>query len=107
MRCNQCGSEDLRPSGAGTERTEDFLCHRFPKTPVLRIDRDSTARKNAMSQLMAQIHTGKPCIMIGTQMLAKGHHFPRVTLVAVLDADSGLFSADFRGMEKTAQLVYK
>ncbi|QEW07946.1 primosomal protein N' [Nitrincola iocasae] len=105
MRCNQCGSEDLRPSGAGTERTEDFLCHRFPKTPVLRIDRDSTARKNAMSQLMAQIHTGKPCIMIGTQMLAKGHHFPRVTLVAVLDADSGLFSADFRGMEKTAQLV--
>lgn len=103
--CSHCGSEDLRPSGAGTERTEDFLAHHFPKTPVLRIDRDSTARKDAMKKLMEQIHTGKPCIMIGTQMLAKGHHFPKVTLVAVLDADSGLFSADFRGMEKTAQLI--
>ncbi|WP_240775990.1 primosomal protein N' [Nitrincola schmidtii] len=103
--CHQCGSEDLRPSGAGTERTEDFLAHHFPKIPVLRIDRDSTSRKDAMKHLMEQIHTGKPCIMVGTQMLAKGHHFPMVTLVAVLDADSGLFSADFRGMEKTAQLI--
>ena len=103
--CHQCGSEDLRPSGAGTERTEDFLAHHFSDTPILRIDRDSTARKDAMKKLMDQIHTGKPCIMIGTQMLAKGHHFPKVTLVAVLDADSGLFSADFRGMEKTAQLI--
>lgn len=104
-RCHQCGSDDLRPSGAGTERTEDFLQDHFPDTPVLRIDRDSTARKDAMKHLMEKIHTGKPCIMIGTQMLAKGHHFPKVTLVAVLDADSGLFSADFRGMEKTAQLI--
>lgn len=103
--CHSCGSEDLRPSGAGTERTEDFLTHHFPKTPVLRIDRDSTAQKDAMKHLMEKIHSGKPCIMIGTQMLAKGHHFPRVTLVAVLDADGGLFSADFRGMEKTAQLI--
>lgn len=104
-RCHQCHSEDLRPSGAGTERTEEQLKSLFPNIPVLRIDRDSTSRKHALENMMKQIHTGQPCIMIGTQMLAKGHHFPRVTLVAVLDADAGLFSADFRGMEKTAQLI--
>lgn len=103
--CHQCGSEDLRPNGAGTERTEDFLSQQFPKTEILRIDRDSTARKGAMDKLMHRIHQGEPCILVGTQMLAKGHHFPKVTLVAILDADSGLFSADFRGMEKTSQLI--
>lgn len=103
--CSQCGSDDLRPAGAGTERTEAQLQQLFPDTPVLRIDRDSTARKGALKALMKRIHSGEPCILIGTQMLAKGHHFPRVTLVAVLDADAGLFSADFRGMEKTAQLI--
>ncbi|MGB0466404.1 MAG: primosomal protein N' [Pontibacterium sp.] len=104
-RCGHCGSHQLQPVGAGTERTEDTLNRLFPDTPVLRIDRDTTQRKNALANLMAQVHQGDPCILVGTQMLAKGHHFPKVTLVAILNADSGLFSADFRGMERTAQLI--
>lgn len=104
-RCGNCGSDQLKPVGAGTERTEDALQKLFPDVPVLRIDRDTTQRKDAMAQMMQQIHTGEPCILVGTQMLAKGHHFPKVTLVAILNADSGLFSADFRGMERTAQLI--
>ncbi|MDI3324686.1 primosomal protein N' [Pontibacterium granulatum] len=104
-RCGHCGSDQLKPVGAGTERTEDTLQKLFPDVPVLRIDRDTTQRKDAMAQMMQQIHTGEPCILVGTQMLAKGHHFPKVTLVAILNADSGLFSADFRGMERTAQLI--
>lgn len=103
--CAHCGSTRLRPAGSGTERVEDRLAQRFPDTPILRVDRDSTQRKHALDKIMAQVHTGEPCILVGTQMLAKGHHFPKVTLVAILDADAGLFSADFRGMEKTAQLI--
>lgn len=103
--CAQCGSTRLKPLGIGTERAEDALAHHFPDVPVLRVDRDSTARKQSLEKIMAQVHSGEPCILLGTQMLAKGHHFPRVTLVAILDADAGLFSADFRGMEKTAQLI--
>jgi primosomal protein N' (replication factor Y) len=103
--CAQCGSSQLRPAGSGTERVEDRLAVHFPHTPILRVDRDSTQRKHALERIMDQVHSGEPCILVGTQMLAKGHHFPRVTLVAVLDADAGLFSADFRGMEKTAQLI--
>ncbi|MDF2181649.1 primosomal protein N' [Neptuniibacter sp. CAU 1671] len=103
--CPQCQSTEIMPMGAGTERTEQTLQSLFPNTPVLRVDRDSTQRKNAMHQITEQVATGKPCILLGTQMLAKGHHFPRVTLVAIINADGGLFSADFRGMERTAQLI--
>jgi len=104
-RCDQCGSDAIKPQGAGTERTEQTLQSLFPNTSVLRIDRDSTSRKGSLDKLMEQVHSGEPCILVGTQMLAKGHHFPRVTLVAILDADGGLFSTDFRGMERTAQLI--
>lgn len=103
--CPSCNKIDLRPVGAGTERAEERLQILFPNTPVLRIDRDSTARKGSMDALLGTINSGDPCIMIGTQMLAKGHHFPRVTLVAILNADGGLFSADFRAGEKMAQLI--
>ncbi|PAU86655.1 primosomal protein N' [Pseudomonas sp. WN033] len=103
--CPKCNGTDLRPIGAGTERTEEHLSQRFPDTPVLRIDRDSTARKDAMQKLLTRIHSGAPCLLVGTQMLAKGHHFPDVTLVAILDADGGLFSADFRGAERMAQMI--
>lgn len=103
--CPKCLKVDLRPIGAGTERAEDRLRTLFKDYPVLRIDRDSTSRKNAMNELLSTIHKGEPCILVGTQMLAKGHHFPRVTLVAILDADSGLFSADFRASERMAQLI--
>ena len=104
-QCDHCGSQDLKPVGAGTERTEQTLAGLFPDTPVIRVDRDSTSRKGAMSKIMDKVNTGAPCILVGTQMLAKGHHFPKVTLVAILDADAGLFSTDFRGMERTAQMI--
>ncbi|MET1081198.1 MAG: primosomal protein N' [Pseudomonas sp.] len=104
-QCPQCGKVDLRPVGAGTERAEERLEILFPEYPVLRVDRDSTSRKEAMTTLFNTIQRGEPCILVGTQMLAKGHHFPRVTLVAILDADGGLFSADFRASERMAQLI--
>jgi primosomal protein N' (replication factor Y) len=103
--CPACGKVDLRPVGAGTERAEERLAILFPDYPVLRVDRDSTSRKDAMNQLFATIQKGNPCILVGTQMLAKGHHFPRVTLVSILDADGGLFSGDFRASERMAQLI--
>jgi len=103
--CGSCKSTDLRPIGMGTERLEDNLTALFPNYPVIRIDRDTTQRKQAMSRHLERIHSGEPCILVGTQMLAKGHHFPKVTLVAVCDIDAGLFAADFRATEQTAQLL--
>ncbi|MVW74569.1 primosomal protein N' [Pseudomonas xionganensis] len=103
--CPKCNNVDLRPVGAGTERAEERLEILFPDVPVLRVDRDSTSRKEAMTSLFNRVQRGEPCILVGTQMLAKGHHFPRVTLVAILDADGGLFSADFRASERMAQLI--
>lgn len=103
--CPACGQPDLRSIGAGTERTEGRLTSLFPGYPVVRIDRDSTARKGTLQALLHIIEQGQPCLLLGTQMLAKGHHFPRVSLVAILDADSGLFSADFRAAEHLAQLI--
>lgn len=103
--CENCSSTDLRPIGLGTERLEDNLKELFPKQTVIRIDRDTTQRKHALSEHLKVIHSGKPCILVGTQMLAKGHHFPNVTLVAVCDIDAGLFAADFRATEHTAQLL--
>ncbi|MEH6388773.1 primosomal protein N' [Pseudomonas profundi] len=103
--CPKCTGEDLRPLGAGTERTEEFLINCLPDYPVLRIDRDTMSRKQAMQSMLKTIHSGEPCVLVGTQMLAKGHHFPDVTLVAILDADGGLFSADFRGPERMAQMI--
>ncbi|WP_120994763.1 primosomal protein N' [Stutzerimonas urumqiensis] len=104
-QCPRCQHVDLRPVGAGTERAEERLTTLFPQYPVLRIDRDTTSRKGALDELFATINRGEPCLLVGTQMLAKGHHFPKVTLVAVLDADGGLFSADFRASERMAQLI--
>ena len=84
---------------------ESFLKLHFPNSPVHRVDRDTTRRKNAMADVIEEISKGEPCILVGTQMLAKGHHFPNVTLVAILDADSGLMSTDFRGPERMGQLL--
>ena len=103
--CEHCKSSDLRPIGQGTERLEDNLTALFSKFPVIRIDRDTTQRKQAMAQHLQRINSGQPCILVGTQMLAKGHHFPKVTLVAVCDMDAGLFAADLRATEHTAQLL--
>ncbi|MFC0336499.1 replication restart DNA helicase PriA [Kushneria avicenniae] len=103
--CPECGSADLRPQGAGTERTEEALQEAFSDTRILRIDRDSTRRRDALEQHLNEIRQGEPCLLVGTQMLAKGHHFPHVTLVVVVNADGGLYSADFRALEHSAQLL--
>ncbi|QJD71978.1 primosomal protein N' [Marinobacterium sp. LSUCC0821] len=103
--CNQCGSDQLRPAGSGTERIEDRLNELFPSRKILRVDRDSTQSRTAFEKLMHEVNTGEPCILVGTQMLAKGHHFPGVTLVVIINADAGLFSADTRGMERMSQLI--
>ena len=103
--CPSCKSKDLNTMGIGTQRIETFLQKQFTDTPVIRIDRDSTRRKNSLEKMLEEINKGDPCILLGTQMLAKGHHFPNITLVAILDADSGLFSADFRGQEHMGQTI--
>jgi primosomal protein N' (replication factor Y) len=94
----------LQPQGAGTERIEDLLAARFADVPVLRIDRGSTRRKDALERLFESLGT-RPGILVGTQMLAKGHDLPNLTLVAVVGVDEGLFSTDFRAGEKIAQLL--
>ncbi len=104
-RCTQCGSARLESRGPGTERLEHALIRAFPSFPVIRIDRDTTQRKHAMRDKVAEIHLGQPSILVGTQMLAKGHHFPAVTLVVMVDLDGGLFSADPRGPERMGQLL--
>ncbi|HBG51486.1 MAG TPA: primosomal protein N' [Gammaproteobacteria bacterium] len=103
--CDACGGGQLLYLGQGTQRGESTLEALFPDTPIIRIDRDSTRRKHAMSDYMAEINSGKPCILVGTQMLAKGHHLPHLGLVAILDVDQGLYSPDFRASERMGQLV--
>ena len=102
--CPDCASLALQPQGAGTERIEDLLAARFADVPVLRIDRGSTRRKDALERLFESLGT-RPGILVGTQMLAKGHDLPNLTLVAVVGIDEGLFSTDFRAGEKIAQLL--
>lgn len=104
-KCQQCGDANLQPVGVGTQRLEETLAKLFPQVPVIRVDRDSTRRKGEMENLLEQIHTQKKAILLGTQMLAKGHHFPQVTMVGIIDADGGLFSADFRAAEQMGQLL--
>ena len=103
--CPGCQGQELISLGEGTERSEEYLEKCFPETKVVRVDRDSTRKKGAMQEVFEIGSSGEPCILIGTQMLAKGHHFANVTLVAVLDADSGLFSPDFRSHERLGQLL--
>ncbi|MGD8828774.1 MAG: primosomal protein N', partial [Gammaproteobacteria bacterium] len=103
--CPECGREDLRALGQGTERLESALQGRFPGMGVTRIDRDTVQRRGAMEQMLDRVHAGEARILIGTQMLAKGHDFPGVTLVGIVDADQGLFSPDFRATERMAQLI--
>jgi primosomal protein N' (replication factor Y) len=103
--CPECGSGDLRPLGSGTERTEETLEALFPAVPVHRVDRDSMRRRDAFERVLAEVRGGQPCLLVGTQMLAKGHHLPHVTLVVVVNADAGLYASDFRALEQTTQLL--
>ena len=118
LRCHHCGQEqaliqnclscrngELIPLGQGTERVEKTLALLFPNEKIVRLDRDTTQRKGALENHLLEIQQGTTKIILGTQMLAKGHHFPNVTLVALLDVDSGLFSVDFHAPEKLAQLI--
>ncbi len=103
--CPSCKGNNLLAIGLGTERTEQKLEEYFPDVPIFRIDRDTTRNRNKLENTISEINKGQQAILVGTQMLAKGHHFPEVTLVAVLDADAGLFSSDFRGQEFMGQLL--
>ena len=104
-RCPNCDEAELIEVGHGTQRLDQTLTEHFPDARILRIDRDSTRRKGSMERMIKEITTGKADILIGTQMLAKGHHFPRLTLVGIIDADAGLLSTDFRASERLAQLI--
>ncbi len=104
-RCEACGEKELQALGLGTERLEQALQKHFPAYPLSRLDRDSTRRKGKMEELLSDIHQGKSRILLGTQMVAKGHHFPNVTLVGIIDSDYGLFSSDFRAAERLGQLL--
>ena len=104
LGCPRCGHE-IKPVGQGTERVEDLLRDQFPRVPLVRLDRDSVRRKGEMQTILARVTAGEARILIGTQMLTKGHHFPDVTLVVIVNADQGLFSADFRASERLAQTI--
>lgn len=104
-QCPKCKENELRPLGQGTERVEEYLQQVLGQTPIVRIDRDSTRRKGSMQRIIDDIHKGEPRVLVGTQMLAKGHHFPHVTLVGIINADQGLFGVDFRASERMAQLI--
>ena len=104
-QCPQCKHSELKPIGLGTAKVEENLQQLFPHFDVIRVDRDSTSRVGSWQKIYDKIQKSEPVILLGTQMLAKGHHFPYVTLVAILDIDSGLLSVDFRATERTAQLI--
>ena len=104
-RCPDCGNTHITTKGQGTERIEQKLQTHFPKTKIIRVDRDTTRRKGELQKKLDTVNQGKPAILIGTQMLAKGHDFPNLTLVGILDVDQSLFSTDFRAWERLSQLI--
>jgi len=115
--CHHCGSErpalalcpdcqtELVALGQGTERLEESLAKLFPDYPLARIDRDTTRRSGELERLLDTVHSEQSRILLGTQMLTKGHHFPGVTMVAIIDSDQGLFGTDFRSSERLAQAI--
>jgi len=117
LRCHHCGTEqaipelcpdcgaDAKPVGQGTERIEETLTTLFPEAPLARIDRDVIRRKGALEAALERVTSGTVKLLVGTQMLTKGHHFPDVSLVVVLNADQGLFGTDFRASERLAQTI--
>ncbi|HEY0748770.1 MAG TPA: primosomal protein N' [Steroidobacteraceae bacterium] len=117
LRCHHCGaqapvpticascSQALLPVGQGTERVEETLARLFPEAPLARLDRDTASARGSIKTVLDRVHSGEARILVGTQMLTKGHHFPEVTLVVILDADQGLFASDFRATERLAQTI--
>jgi primosomal protein N' (replication factor Y) len=117
LRCHHCGatakvpaacgncSRELNPLGQGTERVEETLERLFPHAPLARLDRDTVQARGAMEAVLERVHRREARILVGTQMLTKGHHFPDVSLVVILDADQGLFASDYRATERLAQTI--
>jgi primosomal protein N' (replication factor Y) (superfamily II helicase) len=117
LRCHHCGahgavpmvcgscSQPLHPVGQGTERVEETLSRLFPLAPLARLDRDTAGGRGAVQTVLDRVHSGEARILVGTQMLTKGHHFPDVSLVVILNADQGLFAGDFRATERLAQTI--
>ncbi|MCL2076566.1 MAG: primosomal protein N' [Betaproteobacteria bacterium] len=106
LACPTCGNRDIQPFGRGTQRVEAALAAQFPAARVFRVDRDSARSRKQWEAILARVHAGEVDILVGTQMLAKGHDFPRLTLVGVVGADSALFAADWRAPERLfAQLM--
>ena len=103
--CPECGEQSLEVYGYGTERLEETLGSHFADTPIIRIDRDTTRRKKALAEHLEKINSGEPCIIVGTQMLAKGHDFSNLAMVGILDIDGGFLSTNFRATEYLAQLL--
>jgi primosomal protein N' (replication factor Y) len=103
--CQKCHGKELIAVGVGTQRVHAFLQEQFPQTALLRIDRDSVRKKQDWEKHLAKISSGEAKLLVGTQMLAKGHHFPRLSLVLVLDADYGFYNQDFRALERLGQLL--
>jgi len=117
LRCHHCGAQAPVPAicadcgqallavGQGTERVEETLTRLFPDAPLVRLDRDTASARGSIQTVLDRVHSGDARILVGTQMLTKGHHFPEVTLVVILDADQGLFASDFRATERLAQTI--
>ena len=105
QKCPQCSNVDLLPRGLGTERLEQTLAALFPATPLVRIDRETTRRKDAVDELLGRLAPDRAGLLVGTQMLAKGHDLPNLTTVVIVGVDDGLFSVDFRASERLCQLV--
>ena len=117
LRCHHCGAhspapaicascgQPLNPVGQGTERVEETLARLFPEAPLARLDRDTASARGAVQTVLDRVHSGEARILVGTQMLTKGHHFPEVSLVVIVDADQGLFASDFRATERLAQTI--
>jgi primosomal protein N' (replication factor Y) len=117
LRCHHCGAhgavpavcascgQALHPVGQGTERVEETLARLFPEVPLARLDRDTASARGAVRTVLDRVHSCEARILVGTQMLTKGHHFPEVSLVVILDADQGLFASDFRATERLAQTI--
>lgn len=102
--CGAC-RQPLTPVGQGTERIEDVLTRLFPHAPLARLDRDAVSSRGTLVAVLDRVHRGDAKILVGTQMLTKGHHFPEVSLVVILDADQGLFATDYRATERLAQMI--
>ena len=103
--CPDCRADALMGAGEGTQQLEEALTQRFPAVPVLRFDRDRTSRKGVMEGQLEEVMKGEPCLLVGTQMLAKGHHFPKVSLVVIVNIDQALYSADYRALERMGQML--